>query len=94
MVLDRPDVVLKVAAKIPAAGFRPTSNNRNRHLLDVANAYARTRQHGQAIDTLAGIRDAAPEWLPNQRYARDIVARRRTPTGEMRSLADTVGLPV
>ncbi|MER5769841.1 helix-turn-helix domain-containing protein [Streptomyces sp. NPDC001985] len=98
MVLDRPDVVLKLAAKIPTTGFRPTSNNRNRHLLDVANAYARTRQYGQAVDTLAGIRDDAPEWLPNQRYARDILGRivagRRTLTGDMRSLADTVGLPV
>ncbi|MFD4785613.1 helix-turn-helix domain-containing protein [Streptomyces sp. NPDC058459] len=98
MVLDRPDVVLQLAAKIPAGGLRPTSNNRNRHLLDVANAYASTRQYGQAVDTLAGIRDAAPEWLPNQRYARDIlgriVAKRRTLTSDIRSLADTVGLPV
>ncbi|WP_405746155.1 hypothetical protein OG422_25890 [Streptomyces sp. NBC_01525] len=98
MVVDRPDVVLKLAAKVPAAGFRPASNNRNRHLLDVANAYARTRQYGQAVDTLVSIRDAAPEWLPNQRYARDILGRimagRRTLAGEMRSLADTVGLPV
>ncbi|MFJ8333471.1 helix-turn-helix domain-containing protein [Streptomyces sp. NPDC094437] len=97
MILDRPDVVLKLAAKIPTAGFRPTSNNRNRHLLDVANAYTRTRQYGQAVDTLAGVRAAAPQWLPNQRYARDIlghiVAKRRTLTQEMRSLADTVGLP-
>ncbi|MFF2959768.1 helix-turn-helix domain-containing protein [Streptomyces sp. NPDC057963] len=97
MVLDRPDVVLKLAAKIPTGGFRPTSNNRNRHLLDVANAYARTRQYGQAVDTLTSVREAAPQWLPNQRYARDIlghiVAKRRTLTEEMRSLADTVGLP-
>ncbi|MFI9490180.1 MULTISPECIES: hypothetical protein [Streptomyces] len=50
MVLDRPDAVLKLAAKIPTGGFRPTSSNRNRnrHLLDVANAYARTWQYGQA----------------------------------------------
>ncbi|MFD9811767.1 helix-turn-helix transcriptional regulator [Streptomyces sp. NPDC059080] len=98
MVLDRPDVVLKLAGKVPAAGLRPTSNNRNRHLLDVADAYASTRQYGQAVETLVSIRDAAPEWLPNQRYARDILGRimagRRTLTGEMRSLADTVGLPV
>lgn len=98
MVMDRPDVVLKLAAKIPVRGMRPTSNNRNRHLLDVANAYATTRQYGPAVDILAGIRDAAPQWLPNQRYARDIlgriVARRRTLTGTMRSLADAVGLPV
>jgi transcriptional regulator with XRE-family HTH domain len=98
MVVDRPDVVLKLAAKIPASGLRPTSNNRNRHLLDVANAYTSTRQYGQAVDTLASIREAAPQWLPNQRYARDIlgriVVRRRTLTEEMRFLADTVGLPV
>lgn len=59
MVLDRPDVVLKLAAKIPTGGFRPTSNNRNRHLLDVANAYARTRRYGQAVETLASVREAA-----------------------------------
>ncbi|MBE1874802.1 helix-turn-helix domain-containing protein [Myceligenerans pegani] len=98
MILDRPDVVLHIAEKIPAGGFRPTSNNRNRHLLDVAEAYTRTRQYGNAVDTLTGIRAAAPEWLPHQRYARDIlgrvVARRRTLTPEMRSLADTMGLPV
>ncbi|WOI58997.1 helix-turn-helix domain-containing protein [Streptomyces fradiae] len=98
MVMDRPDVVLKLAARIPAGGMRPTSNNRNRHLLDVANAYTMTRRYAEAVETLAGVRDAAPQWLPNQRYARDIlgrvVARRRTLTESMRSLADTVGLPV
>ncbi|MFJ8693598.1 helix-turn-helix domain-containing protein [Streptomyces roseolilacinus] len=98
MVMDRPDVVLALAGRIPAGGLRPTSNNRNRHLLDVANAYTMTRRYGPAVDTLAGIRDAAPQWLPNQRYARDILGRiiagRRTLTGTMRSLADTVGLPV
>jgi DNA-binding XRE family transcriptional regulator len=97
-VLDRPDVVLQLAEKIPSGGMRPTSNNRNRHLLDVADAYTKTRQYGLAVDTLVGIRADAPQWLPNQRYARDILGRivekRRTLTGEMRSLADTVGLPV
>ncbi|CAL9294396.1 hypothetical protein SUDANB25_02335 [Streptomyces sp. SudanB25_2051] len=98
MVMDRPDVVLSLAARIPKGGMRPTSNNRNRHLLDVANAYTATRQYGPAVETLTAIRAAAPQWLPNQRYARDIlgriVARRRTLTDTMRSLADTVGLPV
>ncbi len=98
MVTDRPDVVLRLAAKVPTGGMRPTSNNRNRHLLDVADAYTMTRQYGAAVDILADIRNAAPQWLPNQRYARDIlgriVARRRTPTASMRSLADTVGLPL
>jgi hypothetical protein len=40
----------------------------------------------------------APQWLPQQRYARDIlgriVARRRTLTEPMRTLADVVGMPV
>jgi transcriptional regulator with XRE-family HTH domain/predicted nucleic acid-binding protein len=98
MILDRPDVVLHIAERIPTEGFRPTSNNRNRHLLDVAEAYTRTRQYGNAVETLTGIHAAAPEWLPNQRYARDIlgriVARRRTLTPEMRSLADVMELPI
>lgn len=98
MVMDRPDIVLKLATRSPSGGMRPTSNNRNRHLLDVANAYTMTRQYGSAVETLAHIREAAPQWLPNQRYARDIlgriVARRRTLTDSVRSLADTVGLPV
>ncbi|GAA2957054.1 helix-turn-helix domain-containing protein [Streptomyces enissocaesilis] len=98
MVVDRPDLVLKLAAKVPVQGMRPTSNNRNRHLLDVANAHARTRQYAEAVDILTGIRATAPQWFPKQRYARDIVsgilARRRTLTPEMRSLADAVGMPV
>jgi transcriptional regulator with XRE-family HTH domain len=94
------DLVLTLAAKVPTAGLRPTSNNRNRHLLDVANAHTRTRtrQYAEAIDILSGIRATAPQWLPNQRYARDImsriIARRRTLTPEMRALADTVGVPM
>ncbi|PJJ02395.1 helix-turn-helix protein [Streptomyces sp. 2333.5] len=98
MVVDRPDLVLKLAPKIPAKSMRPTSNNRNRHLLDVANAHARTRRYGEAVEILQSIRARAPQWLPNQRYAQDIlglvVAKRRTLTPEMRSLADAIGLPL
>ncbi len=98
MVVDRPDLVLKLAANVPVHGLRPTSNNRNRHLLDVANAHARTRQYAEAVDILTGLRATAPQWFPKQRYAQDIVsgilARRRTLTPEMRSLADAVGMPV
>lgn len=97
-VLDRPDVVLRLAETIPAARLDPTSTDRNRHLLDVADALTKTRQYGPAVNTLLSIRDDAPQWLPHQRYARhilgNIVDHRRTLTGEMRSLADTVGLPV
>lgn len=49
------------------------------------------------MDILSRIRVSAPQWLPHQRYARDIVGRivekRRTLTPEMRLIADAVGLP-
>lgn len=39
MIADRPDRVLKLAARLPTEGLSPTSDNVNRHRLDVANAY-------------------------------------------------------
>ncbi|MYV45766.1 helix-turn-helix transcriptional regulator [Streptomyces sp. SID2888] len=98
MVAGRPDEVLSLAAKIPADSLKPTSNNRNRHLLDVAGAQTQLRQYAEAVDTFNKIRVGSPQWLPNQRYARDILVRivsgRRTLTPEMRELADLVHLPV
>ncbi|MET8827076.1 helix-turn-helix transcriptional regulator [Streptomyces sp. NPDC004610] len=98
MISGRPDQVLHLATQIPADKLRPTSNNRNRHLLDVADAYTRTRRYGEAVEVLQGINATSPQWLPNQRYARDImervVGKRRTLTPEMRTLADVVSLPV
>ncbi|GAA4674716.1 helix-turn-helix domain-containing protein [Streptomyces youssoufiensis] len=97
-VAGKPDVVLGLASKIPSGGLRPTSNNRNRHLLDVADAHARLRRYDQAMEVLYGIQNASPEWLPQQRYAQDIVARvirkRRTLTSDMRRLADAIGVPL
>jgi hypothetical protein len=98
MVEDRPDRVLAMSQRIPVADLRPTSNNRNRHLLDVAQARVSLRQHAEAFDMLQGIRHDAPEWLPNQRYARDIlgqiISRRRTLTSEMREFADFIHVAV
>jgi hypothetical protein len=98
MVAGEPDRVLSLASRIPADSLKPTSNSRNRHLLDVANAHAQLRQYAEAVDVLQKIRAGSAEWLPSQRYARDIlgriVSRRRTLTPEMRELADLVGLPV
>ncbi|MFZ3569290.1 helix-turn-helix domain-containing protein [Streptomyces sp. BH034] len=94
-VTDRPDNVLKLAAHMPQG--MTTGSNRARHLLDVANAHARMRQYGDAIEVLQRIRGDQPEWLPQQRYARDImgriIGRRRTLTPEMRDLADAIGVP-
>jgi len=98
MIVDKPDLVLKLSARIPTGGMRPTSNNRNRHLLDVAEAHVRSRDYAKTVEVLQGIRVNAPQWLPNQRYARDIfgrvIARRRTLTPEMRDLADAIGVPL
>jgi transcriptional regulator with XRE-family HTH domain len=98
MVTDQPDRVLRLAECIPASKLKPTSNNRNRHLLDVADAYARTKLYAESINVLQGVWESSPQWLPQQRYARDILgrilAKRRTLTPQMRTLADAVGLPV
>lgn len=32
MIVDKPDLVLKLSARTLTGGMRPTSNNRNRHL--------------------------------------------------------------
>ncbi|MER6913807.1 helix-turn-helix domain-containing protein [Streptomyces sp. NPDC000594] len=95
-VMDQPDLVLRIARKISVRS--QGSNNRNRHFLDVADAYAKTGMYMEAFGQLEQIRASSPEWLPNQRYARDIFARiakgRRTLTSEMRAMADVVGMPL
>ncbi|MEV5576200.1 helix-turn-helix transcriptional regulator [Spirillospora sp. NPDC052269] len=97
MIVDRPDRVIAMVDREPRSGRQVTASNRNRHRLDVANAHVRLRQYPEAFEILQGIRRDNPEWLPHQRYARDvmsrIVDRRRTLTPEMRELADFVGLP-
>jgi hypothetical protein len=64
----------------------------------VAHAYSTTRQVGKAVGVLEEVRTAAPEWLAQQRYARDILAtvitRRRTLTDEMRGMAAFLSMPL
>jgi transcriptional regulator with XRE-family HTH domain len=96
MVLDRPDQVLRLADAIHPGGLRPTSNNRNRHSLDIAKAHVRLRNYAEAFETLQDIERSSPQWIVNQRLARDIlsdiVQKRRTLTPEMRGLADAINL--
>ncbi|MER5889561.1 helix-turn-helix transcriptional regulator [Streptomyces sp. NPDC001941] len=96
-VQGKHDTVLHLAEKVPRGGVRPTSNNWNRHRLDKANAYAELRDYAGAVEELGGVLRDSPEWLPNQRFARDIVgtvvSKRRTLTPEIRELADAVALP-
>ncbi|MGW4227611.1 helix-turn-helix domain-containing protein [Streptomyces bauhiniae] len=99
MVAGQADKVLTLASRIPAHSLKkPTSNNRNRHLLDVANAHTQLRQYAEAMDTFQEIRAGSPQWLPNQQYARDVLgpvlSGRRRLTPEMRELADLVQLPL
>ena len=68
------------------------------HRLDVAHAHVTLRHYPEAIKVLQELRQARPQWLPQQRYARDIlttvITRRRTLTGEMRELAGFLRLPL
>jgi transcriptional regulator with XRE-family HTH domain len=95
IIQDRPDITLAVGDQVAGRDF-PLPRNWNRHRLDVAHAHASTRQYAEAVGVLCEVREAAPEWLAQQRYARDIlrkiIGHRRTLTPEMRDLADFVHL--
>jgi len=91
-ITGQPDKVLTLARAIPPNALHPASASRCRHRLDVAHALAQTRQYPAAITTIQQLRADSPEWLTQQRYARDIlthiISRRRTLSNEMRELAD------
>ncbi|MBF6094531.1 helix-turn-helix domain-containing protein [Nocardia cyriacigeorgica] len=92
---DRPDFALRLARDIPR-DLRPTSDNRNRHLLDIAAAQVDLRRYDRAVDVLAKLSDEARPWFVEQRLAREILSRivtkRRTLTPQMRELARVVRL--
>jgi transcriptional regulator with XRE-family HTH domain len=95
-VTDQPDRAIALTGKMPPA--RLTASNRGRHKLSVADAYTRVGDYDSAVAILQGLRENQPEWLVQQRYARDIVSKmigkRRTLTPVMRELADAIGVPV
>jgi transcriptional regulator with XRE-family HTH domain len=97
VVDGRPDVALALAARVPR-GLRPTSDNRNRHLLDVSASNAELRRYDEAVGVLKQLQGEAGPWLAEQRMARDIlgriVHRRRTLTPDMRGLAEAIRLPL
>ncbi|WP_040808340.1 helix-turn-helix domain-containing protein [Nocardia concava] len=92
---DRPDLALRLARDVPT-GLRPTSDNRNRHLLDVADAHLTLHRPDPALDILLQLSREARPWLVEQRLAKDLLTRmigkRRTLTPDMRSLADLIHL--
>jgi hypothetical protein len=91
MIQDRPDVTLNIAAQLEGRSF-PVPRYYHRHRLDVAHAYVALSQYPEAVEVLQEVRVAAPQWLAQQRYARDIlsqvIGRRRTLTADMREVAD------
>jgi len=98
-VIDgKPDKALAIAEALPPDALPPADMGRLRHRLDVANALTQLRRYPEAVTVIGEIRDHAPEWLPQQRYARDIlgriITRRRTLTPGMRELADAVRPPL
>jgi DNA-binding XRE family transcriptional regulator len=97
VIEDKPDLALALTANVPA-NLRPTSDNRNRHLLDVTAAHVQLRRYPDAFDVLYRLSREAPVWLENQQMARDllnkIIARRRTLTPQMRELAGAIHLPL
>ncbi|MEV0357356.1 helix-turn-helix domain-containing protein [Nocardia sp. NPDC050697] len=96
VISEQPSQALAIAEGLPTAILAPTSAPRLRHRLDIAHAHAQLRQFGDAVGVLRDVRSIAPEWLAQQRYARDIlgtiVTERRTLTEDMRELADFVNL--
>jgi hypothetical protein len=97
VVDGKPRLALTLAASVPA-GLRPTSDNRNRHLLDVTSAHLDLRQYAAAADVLHRLSVQAPAWLVSQPTAASlmtrIIERRRLLTPQMRALADTMRLPL
>ncbi|ATL65301.1 helix-turn-helix domain-containing protein [Nocardia terpenica] len=95
VVDDRPDLALRLTRDVPP-GLRPTSDNRNRHLLDVAAAHTELRHYDAAFEVLWQLAREARPWLVEHRMAKDllgrIVGRRRTLTDEMRQLSDLLEL--
>lgn len=96
VLTGRPDKALAITEATPAPTLQPDGAGRLRHRLDIANAHAQLGQSAAAVGVMSELRAAAPEWLAQQRYARDIlgsiVAGRRTLTTEMRELADAIRL--
>ncbi len=94
----QPDVTLSIASKLEGSKLRLVHRFAPSHRLDVAHAHAAQHQYAQAITVLQELRRARPQWLPRQRYARDIlskiITRRRTLTDEMRDLAGFLSLPL
>ncbi|MFI1182701.1 helix-turn-helix transcriptional regulator [Streptomyces sp. NPDC020799] len=76
---------------------KPTSNNWDRHRLDVAKAHVAVGSHQDAMGELKRLRTRSGEWLKHQAMARYIMSdllrsRKRTLTQDMREMAAHLGV--
>lgn len=96
VIAGRPDEALALAQQVHRSP-QVTPSSRQRHRLDVAFSHAQTGEYAEATGVLLDLRDQAPAWLRQQRYARDIVQsiserRRRAMSKELAELASLVGV--
>jgi len=102
-ITRQPDRVLDLAQAMPGIAHRhggtiihPLAASRCRHRLDVASALVMRNRYAEAMGLLRSLHSEVPEWLVEQRYARDIVRemidKRRSPTREMLDIAAAVRL--
>lgn len=71
----------------------PSSNDANRHTLDVASAHVKLGDLTAGMEELISVRDQSPEWLQHQTMAADTMReilrrRKRTLTTDMREMAN------
>ncbi|WP_322750880.1 MULTISPECIES: helix-turn-helix transcriptional regulator [unclassified Frankia] len=92
------DHAVHLARNVPASDHIQLVT-RMRHLLTVAEASVATRNYETSVKTLQTVRDAAPEWLKNQRLARHVVrdlldatSIRRAKNVGLAELADYIGV--
>lgn len=100
VLTGRPGRVLEIAERVTWEGLPYVqSASKRRHKLDVASAHVMLRQRDEAVGVLSELRAQAPEWLAQQRTARDVLESllpqwKRTLPQEARDLADAVQLPL
>ena len=98
VLAGEPEQALDLSSRVPPSEIT-TTNNLDRHRLDVASAQLAVRKPADAVETLLTVRQSSPEWLRRQGYARDLVrqlveGRRRAYVDQVGLLADHVGVPL
>ncbi|MER7168579.1 helix-turn-helix transcriptional regulator [Micromonospora sp. NPDC000207] len=96
VIAGQPDRALELSAGALRQPGQVSTATWQRHRLDVASARVQLGQYAGATEVLVDLRDRAPAWLRQQRYARDIVqsiteGRRRAMSTELAELAALVG---